>query len=234
MEKFLREQIIDLVKSEVVPAVGCTEPIAVALCVAKAAEVLATVANDSTKWNETSETVKNRKAEWDRAVQVADKAWAFVDKTTTKDGKKIEKVKEEIHKTMSFEEAIEEMNCYTLFDMSANGKLFHRELFKDLRFPVGKLSEDFFVMPELFRIAGRVSYVSKPNYNYLQRKNSITKNKKINEDFLEAAEEQMKKLENKSEKLKIITHVAYASAALTVYDFVLFDSKDPKTLKNNR
>ena len=42
MEKFLREQIIDLVKSEVVPAVGCTEPIAVALCVAKAAEVLGT------------------------------------------------------------------------------------------------------------------------------------------------------------------------------------------------
>lgn len=35
-----RQQIISLVKSEVVPAIGCTEPIAVALCVAKAAEVL--------------------------------------------------------------------------------------------------------------------------------------------------------------------------------------------------
>ena len=35
-----RQQIIALVKSEVVPAIGCTEPIAVALCVAKAAEVL--------------------------------------------------------------------------------------------------------------------------------------------------------------------------------------------------
>ena len=40
MEKALREQIIALVKSEVVPAVGCTEPIAVALCVAKATETL--------------------------------------------------------------------------------------------------------------------------------------------------------------------------------------------------
>lgn len=40
MEQSLREQIIALVKSEVVPAVGCTEPIAVALCVAKAREAL--------------------------------------------------------------------------------------------------------------------------------------------------------------------------------------------------
>lgn len=36
----MRDQIIRLVKSEVVPAVGCTEPIAVALCVAKATEKL--------------------------------------------------------------------------------------------------------------------------------------------------------------------------------------------------
>jgi L-cysteine desulfidase len=40
MEKSLRDKIITLVKSEVVPAVGCTEPIAVALCVAKATETL--------------------------------------------------------------------------------------------------------------------------------------------------------------------------------------------------
>ena len=40
MEKPLRDKIIALVKSEVVPAVGCTEPIAVALCVAKATETL--------------------------------------------------------------------------------------------------------------------------------------------------------------------------------------------------
>ncbi len=40
MEKTLREQIIRLIHREVVPAVGCTEPVAVALCVAKATETL--------------------------------------------------------------------------------------------------------------------------------------------------------------------------------------------------
>lgn len=40
LEKAVREQIIALIHQEVVPAMGCTEPMAVALCVAKATEVL--------------------------------------------------------------------------------------------------------------------------------------------------------------------------------------------------
>lgn len=43
MDKSLRGQIISLLKREVVPAVGCTEPAAVALCVAKATETLGTI-----------------------------------------------------------------------------------------------------------------------------------------------------------------------------------------------
>ena len=35
-----RRRIIDLINREVVPAIGCTEPIAVALCTARAAETL--------------------------------------------------------------------------------------------------------------------------------------------------------------------------------------------------
>ncbi|MBO4813855.1 MAG: serine dehydratase subunit alpha family protein [Muribaculaceae bacterium] len=38
-----RDAIIALIKRQVVPAIGCTEPIAVALCVAKAVELLGTV-----------------------------------------------------------------------------------------------------------------------------------------------------------------------------------------------
>ena len=39
-EKKIRERIISLVNKEVVPAIGCTEPMAVALCTAKAAPTL--------------------------------------------------------------------------------------------------------------------------------------------------------------------------------------------------
>lgn len=40
INKTEREQIIALIKREVVPATGCTEPVAVSLCVAKATELL--------------------------------------------------------------------------------------------------------------------------------------------------------------------------------------------------
>lgn len=43
MEKEIRDNIIALIKREVVPAIGCTEPMAVALCTAKAKEKLGTV-----------------------------------------------------------------------------------------------------------------------------------------------------------------------------------------------
>lgn len=43
MEKAKRQEIINLIKREVVPALGCTEPAAVALCVAKVTELLGVV-----------------------------------------------------------------------------------------------------------------------------------------------------------------------------------------------
>lgn len=43
MDKKVRERIIELIRREVVPAMGCTEPAAVSLCVAKATETLGMV-----------------------------------------------------------------------------------------------------------------------------------------------------------------------------------------------
>ncbi len=40
LEKNIREQIVRLIQQQVVPAVGCTEPMAVALCTARATEIL--------------------------------------------------------------------------------------------------------------------------------------------------------------------------------------------------
>lgn len=43
LDKSLREKILELMHREVVPAIGCTEPVAVSLCVAKATELLGKV-----------------------------------------------------------------------------------------------------------------------------------------------------------------------------------------------
>ena len=136
-------------------------------------------------------------------------------------GKKIYEKQKEEDKVFNFFDAIKEMNSYNLFDMSAWAKIYHRKLFDQIRFPIGKLSEDYFVMYKIIELAQEVGYVSEPLYNYFQRENSISRNKKINHDFIEAAKAQMEYLQEKYPKLKSTVHIAFASANLTVLDFYI-------------
>lgn len=131
------------------------------------------------------------------------------------------KYKESFEKKYDFVSAMREMNRFYYFDMSACAKLYKIELFKNIRFPKGKLSEDYFVMYKIFKEAKSISYTSKPLYFYLQRQNSISNNKKINEDFIEAARQQMLDLEKSGYELERIVHIAYASSFLTVADFYI-------------
>ena len=137
------------------------------------------------------------------------------------DGKVLRKRKMGKNVTFDFCQAIIEMNAHRYFDMGAWSKLYHRSLFENIRFPVGKLSEDYYIMYKLFDKAQRISYLDVPCYNYLQRKNSITRSDKINHDHEYAAYEQMCYLDKKYPDMKVVAHTAYASAALTVYDFYL-------------
>ena len=63
------------------------------------------------------------------------------------DGTKLLRYKiEDDIKIMNNLEAIEEMNNFSMFDMAAWDKLYEKNLFDNIRFPVGKLSEDFYIM----------------------------------------------------------------------------------------
>lgn len=59
-------------------------------------------------------------------------------------------------------------------DSSACDKLFHRELFRDIRFPVGQVVED---VPTIYRVAllaGKAAMLPRPLYHYVHREQSIT------------------------------------------------------------
>ena len=71
---------------------------------------------------------------------------------------------------------------------TAWGKLYHKHIFDSLRYDVGKLHEDEFIIHKVFWEAARVAIVPDALYYYLNRKNSITgmKSAQIRLDSLEA------------------------------------------------
>lgn len=123
--------------------------------------------------------------------------------------------------TFDFYQAIIEMNLHRYFDMTACSKLFHRSLFENIRFPVGKLSEDYYIMYKIFERAEKISYLDTPCYNYYQHQNSITHSTRINYDHEFAAYKQMLYFDKKYPNMIVIGHTSFASAALTVYDSYL-------------
>lgn len=130
-------------------------------------------------------------------------------------------------------EAITRMNSFSSFDMAAWDKLYKRELFEGIRYPEGKLSEDYFIIYKLFERAHRIVFNPKPLYFYLQRTNSISRNKKINFDFIEASRSQMDYLLPKYPQLEDVLTSAYASANMTVYNFHIKNKvKCEKEVKN--
>ena len=94
-----------------------------------------------------------------------------------------------IHKLYSEEEAQIYLNSVGYFNVAAWNKLYVRELFDDIKFPVGKKSEDWFIMYKLIEKADGIYYSSDEKYFYRQRKGSITKSGNINVDVIDAATE---------------------------------------------
>jgi ribosomal protein L12E/L44/L45/RPP1/RPP2 len=88
--------------------------------ISKAAQCLATVAQDSARWNETAATVEEKSAQWDsvynvvkekspiwdEAVQTANKAWDFIKDAKTKDGKALNSLQDLIDYTEQADEAL--------------------------------------------------------------------------------------------------------------------------------
>ena len=70
------------------------------------------------------------------------------------------------------------------------GKLYKRELFVNVRFPIGRFHEDEFTTYILFSKSSKITYTNACLYFYRQRANSITSSAH-NEDFICAREQQL-------------------------------------------
>ena len=90
-------------------------------------------------------------------------------------------------------------------------KLYKRELFKEIRFPVGKYFEDVFIMHEIFENANRVAYVDDGLYFYRQREGSIMHMKAVTAwmDYLEAVEKRINYYKNENDYIKILSSVMF-------------------------
>lgn len=72
------------------------------------------------------------------------------------------------------EELVRRIFRWDNIDSAAWDKLYHRSLFREIRYPLGKVCED---VPTTYRIAldaGKAAMCPKPVYNYLHRPGSIT------------------------------------------------------------
>jgi len=62
-------------------------------------------------------------------------------------------------------------------DLSAWAKLYKTELFKEIRFPKGRLFEDAATTYKLIDKSSKISIISKSTYNYIIREDSISNRK---------------------------------------------------------
>ena len=76
---------------------------------------------------------------------------------------------------LTSKEAVQEILLNGCITPSACGKLYSRECFVNVRFPINEIYEDFAVMPTLFSKCKRVYYCEKPLYVYRHNDSGITK-----------------------------------------------------------
>jgi len=91
----------------------------------------------------------------------------------------------------SSQQALEELIASKNLHDYAWDKLYKKELFEDIRYPIGKMYEDVFTTYKLFFKANKVVYIDEPLYYYIQRDGSILRKGFSEKQFdqLEALEE---------------------------------------------
>lgn len=96
----------------------------------------------------------------------------------------------------------EEFNSVSVY---AWNKLYKKWIFDNIRFPEGKIYEYSKIICEILDKANRISYTSKPLYNYVYRKSSIGNSFNINH---------FDKIESNNKKIEFFSKKGYSDLAL--------------------
>lgn len=125
---------------------------------------------------------------------------------------------EKNEKSFNTEEALIELNSFSSFDMSVCNKIYKKEIIKNIDFPVGKKSEDYFVMYQYFARAKKVVVINEAKYHYFQRSNSISRGKNVTRDYIEGSKSQKIFFEKNFPHLNYIGNTAYAFSHIATYN----------------
>lgn len=119
-------------------------------------------------------------------------------------------------------------------DLSAWAKLYKTELFKEIRFPKGRLFEDAATTYKLIDKSSKISIISKSTYNYIIREDSIS-NRKFTPskmDLILSTKEMTEFVKNKYPDLENAANRRFMYAYLsTLSQLAMSDEKFPKEQK---
>lgn len=114
--------------------------------------------------------------------------------------------------------------------MTAWAKLYKKEIFEDIRYPVGKLHEDEFVIHQVIYKANTFAHTTEKLYYYLKRRESITavKKQKNITDVLEAFKNRYDFLNEKFPENKNRNNLFYIGMLRAVYATKFWATKELK------
>ena len=101
---------------------------------------------------------------------------------------------------LSAHDAAEAVLFHDRVNVSAWGKLYHRSVFDDIRYPKGRLFEDTYVFGDVLMKTGTYIYGHIPQYNYMKNNpNSIVSQSfsEKNLEYIEAAERLAQTIQNR-------------------------------------
>ena len=123
---------------------------------------------------------------------------------------------------MDKQEALKELLIDTNIQSYMWNKLFKKELFDNLRFPLGKNFEDIATVLLIFERANKVVLLQEPKYYYLRRDDSIVghRTNKTYLDYLEVVYDKYLYLKDKYPKIEVYNAYNYVINMIWVYTII--------------